>query len=177
MLLTHMVTKAEARRIALTAILGVWSVEGDEPIIFDESTLEREWGWVFYWGSRGYAETRLFQYALAGNAPVLVKRVDGSAHFTTTAGPIEEFLIEYEDDLGLVAPVWCLMVDEVKSLDLLMKMRQALRWSVAEVGRVKGSLPGCVRRGKRREMLVLCDALLAEGIKSKVEEDAGGGEA
>ena len=169
-----MVTKAEARRIAQAAILDIWSVEGDEPIIFDESTLDREWGWVFFWGSRRYAETRLSRFALAGNAPVLVKRVDGSAHFTTTAEPVEEFLSRYEDEFGLVAPVWCLVIDEVKSVELLMKLRRALNWSVVELGRVKDSLPGCVRRGRRREMQVLCDALLAEGIKAKVEEAAGG---
>ena len=164
------VEKTKAKEIAFAKILNGWRIDGDEPIIFDEHTIERDWGWVFFWGSRKFEETQDFKYALAGNAPILVKCVDGSAHFTTTAIPVEEYLEENADELGIIAPEWCLVVDEVESLSLLTKLRRALNLTVLEVGKLKGLLPGCIERGTRKEMRRLCRLLETEGVKAKVEE-------
>ena len=166
------VEKIKAREIALAKILDGWRIDGDEPIIFDEHTIERDWGWVFFWGLREFEETQNISYALAGNAPILVKRFDGSARFTTTAIPVEEFLEEYADELGIIAPVWCLIVDEAESLALLSKLRRALNLTVLGVGELKGLLPGCIRRGTRKETRKLCGLLKAEDVKAKVEESS-----
>ena len=165
-----MVEKTKAREIAFAKVLDGWKIDGDEPIILDEHTIERDWGWVFFWGSRNFEETQEFRFALAGNAPILVKRVDGSAHFTTTAIPIEQFLEENADELGIIASVWCLVVDEAESVSLLTKLRRALNLTVLEVGQFRGSLPGCIQRGRRKEMRKLCSLLEVEGVKAKVEE-------
>ena len=164
------VGKTKAREIAFAKLPNIWDIDGDEPIILDEHTIERDWGWVFFWGSRKFEETQDFKFALAGNAPILVKRSDGSAHFTTTAIPVEQYLEENADELGLIAPVWCLVVDEAESLALLSKLRRALNLTVLEVGELKGLLPGCIRRGTRKEMRKLSGLLEAEGVKAKVEE-------
>ena len=164
------VEKTKARETAFAKILDGWRIDGDEPIILDEHTIERDWGWVFFWGSRKFEETQEFRFALAGNAPILVKCSDGSAQFTTTAIPVEKYLEENADELGIIAPVWCLVVDEDKSLGLLTKLRRALNLTVLEVGKLKGLLPGCIRRGTRKEMRKLCSLLETEGVKTKVEE-------
>lgn len=52
-------------------------------------------GWVFYWDSRRHQESGHFSDALAGNAPVLVDRTDGSVHWTGTARPVEEYVERY----------------------------------------------------------------------------------
>src|SRR6267142_6062451 len=43
-----MMTKDEARSLALAAILTSWKVDGDEPVILDDVTIERPFGWVFF---------------------------------------------------------------------------------------------------------------------------------
>jgi hypothetical protein len=51
----------------------------------DAATQEREVGWVFFPTRR----------ALAGNAPFIVDRTDGSIHPTGTALPLEDYLAAF----------------------------------------------------------------------------------
>ncbi len=66
------------------------------PVILDEHTIEKEFGWVFFYQSKQYIETNDFQYMLAGNAPYIVNRFDGSIHETGTANTIEYYIDDYE---------------------------------------------------------------------------------
>jgi hypothetical protein len=66
-----------------------------EVVILDEDTIETEFGWVFFWNSKLYQETGEFKHALAGNAPIIVDRQDGSLHETSTAYAIEEIIESY----------------------------------------------------------------------------------
>jgi hypothetical protein len=95
-----MIHKDEARALAMTEILRMWgSREADEPVILDEFTIEREFGWVFFWDSRRHQETQLFEHTQAGNAPIIVNKFDGSLHQTGTAFPTENYILEYEEQL------------------------------------------------------------------------------
>ena len=66
-----------------------------ELAVLDDRTIETDFGWVFFWNSKRYLETDEFQYALAGNGPLIVDRRDGSIHETSTAEPIEEIMENY----------------------------------------------------------------------------------
>ena len=45
----------------------------DEPfVVVDSHTIEKSYGWVFFYNSRKFVETGLLQYRLAGNGPVIV---------------------------------------------------------------------------------------------------------
>ncbi len=57
----------------------------DEIIIVGEATIEKSWGWVFFYTSRKYRETKEVRYALAGNAPIIVERSSGRLIPTGTA--------------------------------------------------------------------------------------------
>jgi hypothetical protein len=52
-------------------------------------------GWVYFYDSAIHDETRSENHALAGNAPILVDRFDGSLHVTGSARPIEEYIERY----------------------------------------------------------------------------------
>ena len=52
-------------------------------------TLERDFGWVFHYGPEYKSLT------LAGNAPFIVDRKDGSIHVTGTAYPTDVYLENY----------------------------------------------------------------------------------
>jgi len=73
-----------------------------ELAILDEHTIETEFGWIFFWNSKRYQETDEFQYALAGNAPLIVDRRDGAVHETSTAEPIEEIIERYRKGNAVV---------------------------------------------------------------------------
>src|SRR5262245_24620835 len=51
--------------------------------------LEHDFGWVFFWGSNDPS------VLLAGNAPFIVDRKDGSLHLTGTAFPVERYIESY----------------------------------------------------------------------------------
>jgi hypothetical protein len=60
-----------------------------EVILFGERTIEREFGWVFFYGPRDAS------IVVAGNAPVIIDRKDGSVHETGTAYPTGQYLESY----------------------------------------------------------------------------------
>jgi hypothetical protein len=91
-------TKEEARRL-VEHELSRWpdgEVTGDSLLILDERTLEKPWGWVFFYNTGRFIETGDSLYALAGNAPYLVERATGRLLPTGTAYPLDHYLAAYE---------------------------------------------------------------------------------
>lgn len=69
---------------------------GDSLVILHEQTLEKPWGWVFFYTSKQFQETGDFRFALAGNAPYIVERETGRVIETGTALPLDEYIANYE---------------------------------------------------------------------------------
>lgn len=57
---------------------------------------EREYGWIFYWNSQKYTETKAIGDYLFGNGPVIFRKTDGSMAYLTTALPIDQQVKDYE---------------------------------------------------------------------------------
>lgn len=76
-----------------------------EPAIVDDETIERPWGWVFFWNTRLFAETRDMEHALVGTDPICVNRADGSIASLANVEPIEPEIRRYERRIG-VRPWW-----------------------------------------------------------------------
>jgi hypothetical protein len=57
--------------------------------LFRDKTIEREFGWVFFYGPEDKA------ILVAGNAPFIVDRKSGVIHETGTAYPLEDYLESY----------------------------------------------------------------------------------
>jgi len=77
------------------------SIAGDLPaedalVIIETETIERSWGWVFFYTSRLWREAGEVQYALAGNAPLIVERQSKRVLPTGTALPVERYIANYE---------------------------------------------------------------------------------
>jgi hypothetical protein len=70
-----------------------------ECVVLQDKTIEKEWGWVFFYQSREYLETADFSYMLVGNAPYIVNRNTGEIVITGTAYPVEHYIQEYELNL------------------------------------------------------------------------------
>lgn len=73
---------------------------GDEYVIVENETIERPWGWVFFYNSRQYVETGDTQFALMGNAPYIVNKQSGELLATGTAEDVQAYISEYEATLG-----------------------------------------------------------------------------
>jgi hypothetical protein len=90
-------TKTEAEVVAREYLKTIESeAGGGELILLDAETIERSFGWVFFYDSKRHLETGEFRDALAGNAPIVVTRADGRIHVTGTAYPVEHYLQDFE---------------------------------------------------------------------------------
>jgi hypothetical protein len=76
-----MIALGEATQIADRYLIGLSADAGLKLILFRERTLERDFGWVFYYGPDDES------VIVAGNAPFIVDRNDGLIHVTGTALP------------------------------------------------------------------------------------------
>ena len=64
-------------------------------VILDDATIEQDFGWVFFYQSRQFLQTREPTAKLAGNAPYIVDRHTGALHVTGTARPLEYYISQY----------------------------------------------------------------------------------
>lgn len=93
-----MLTKEEARAVALTSIAPVAERGGTDLVIIEKSILERDFAWVFPFNTREYVETGNIRKMALGLGPVVVNRATGAATLAPPM-PIERFLEQYEKEL------------------------------------------------------------------------------
>jgi hypothetical protein len=88
--------KAEAAELVREK-LREYETAGSPPLeLLEDKTLTRPFGWVFFYQSRRYDESGDVRDALAGNAPIIVDRDDGTVYVTGTAFPVSHYLQLYE---------------------------------------------------------------------------------
>lgn len=71
----------------------------DRCVILKKKTMKRPYGWVFFYQSREYVASGDIMHMVAGNAPILVERVNAEIRVTGTAKPLEEYLKIYESTI------------------------------------------------------------------------------
>jgi hypothetical protein len=91
-----MLTKSEALEILSKKLL---EQSGPEKpwVIVDKETIERPFGWVFFYQSKKFLETGIFSYRLAGNGPVVIDRITGAVEFHGPLVNLEQLIKEHED--------------------------------------------------------------------------------
>ncbi|GAM96812.1 hypothetical protein U91I_00433 [alpha proteobacterium U9-1i] len=89
--------EAQARKVASEFVELKSQEAGIELVLLDDETMERGFGWVFFFDSKRHTETQNFEDSVVGNAPFVVMRADGSVRVTGTAHPIEYYLTAFGD--------------------------------------------------------------------------------
>lgn len=90
-----MINKEDAKNIVIRRISG-YELSDDEYIILDSETIEKNWGWVFFYTPKKWHETNDIKYAVAGNAPLMVLRENGKVLVTGTAHATEYYIERFE---------------------------------------------------------------------------------
>jgi len=62
---------------------------------------EYDFGWVYYYDTEEYVETGFYSQTLAGNAPLIVDRVDGRIYVTGSAYPLSHYIGEYRKGIRI----------------------------------------------------------------------------
>lgn len=73
-----------------------FEVEGDELIVLHKKTIEKSYGWVFFYSSKKYEETGVFEFMMIGNGPIVFERDTGTIKRLDTAFPAQEAIAKYE---------------------------------------------------------------------------------
>jgi Immunity protein 35 len=76
------------------------SSENVQYVVVEESTIDKPWGWIFFYQSRKYLETGIFMHRLAGNGPVFVNKMTGDMTFYGNLPSLDVILSDYERALG-----------------------------------------------------------------------------
>jgi hypothetical protein len=71
--------------------------------ILDEYTIEKPYGWVFFYDSSRFLETRRLEDGIAGYGPLLVLADTGEVVHLETARDVEDSLADLEQARGLRA--------------------------------------------------------------------------
>ncbi|MDZ4820374.1 MAG: YrhB domain-containing protein [Planctomycetota bacterium] len=90
-----MITYADALAIA-RRYLKEWEHSAIPLRLLEDITMTREFGWVFFYDSAKSVGSNEPGEDIAGNAPIIIDRKDGSLHVTGTGRPIEYFIDNYE---------------------------------------------------------------------------------
>lgn len=64
--------------------------------IIEKSTIEDDFGWVFFYNTKEHIETGDIYYALGGNAPIIVTRQEGGVYYTGTSYDVEYYIEEFK---------------------------------------------------------------------------------
>jgi len=91
-----MITEFEAREKAQNEIDSFDQPDDDRYIILDESTISKDWGWVYFYTSEKWHTTQELTYAVAGNAPFIIEKATGNIIVTGTSEPVESYIKRYE---------------------------------------------------------------------------------
>ena len=90
-----MITREQAERLAEQHV-ETFRANVPDLMLVSESTIERPFGWVFFYDPRRYVETGDPIHAVCDNAPLIVNRHTGELTVTGTAESIERYIEEYE---------------------------------------------------------------------------------
>jgi len=88
-----MITKESAISIASDHIKKITAK--CESVLLMDQIIEFELGWVFLYESSKYLKSGEFGDRLAGNAPIIVNKNDGSITVTGTAHTVQRYIDDY----------------------------------------------------------------------------------
>jgi len=97
--MTEPLNKAQARTLVETRLRLLERSMRMPLAILDDKTIERPWGWVFFWNSVVYRDSRDPARMVAGLAPFLINRRTGERGPTGTAHPVDTYIRRYERQL------------------------------------------------------------------------------
>ena len=98
-----MINKEEACKIATEYVnihhdLSAYHDVGNENsvVILKEKTIERSCGWIFFYESRLWVQTKKIKYRMVHNCPIIVDRLDGKVSYFDTGQGIDAGVEYYE---------------------------------------------------------------------------------
>ena len=161
-----MITKEEARKLVCDDLYGSTDPSKSEIVIIDEDTIEKEWGWVFFYQSRKFLETDDISDMIFGNAPYIVSNKDGSFQRSGTAESVEEYIRDYEAQLGLIEDYTLILEQEVPDyIGAIRRVADILECSVENLQQTRTQFPRELKTGNWKEISELRGIIVWWGMR------------
>lgn len=68
-------------------------------IVLDNETIEKPYGWVFFYTTAKSLTSKEMRYRLAGNGPVVVTRSEGKIYELTSGLSVEKAISQFEESI------------------------------------------------------------------------------
>lgn len=147
----------------------------DTPVIFDCATIEKTWGWVFYYNNEHYHQTRDIRRQWVGPGPIFFNRYTGDIREFGSGCDLDHELYDYEMELSAANGSWCLWlsVDQDRTATIL-KLKNGFAINTSQAKQMVPALPHCLFAGKRRHLDWVAGHLNDHGVKTdiKLEQSA-----
>lgn len=163
-----MITFQEARQIAEAEINKYQTLGDDSLIIIDDQTIEKDYAWIFPYTSKKYWETNNTNYAIGGNGPLFISKLDGQISNYRTGLSIEEMIDEHEEKNKL----WNLTLTDNIFTDTnkTLTFRQVLGLTISEVANYKKNDKIAFESGSRARLLGIQKQLSLKSIATRLTQ-------
>jgi hypothetical protein len=163
-----MITFQLARQIAEAEINKHQPLDDDSLIIIDDQTIEKDYAWIFPYTSKKYWETNDINYAIGGNGPLFISKLDGQISTYRTGLSIEEMIGEYEEK----NKIWNLtLTDNIFSdTNKTLTFRQILGLTISEVADYKKNDKVIFESGSRTRLLEIKKQLSLKSITTSLTQ-------
>ena len=86
----------QAKKLTIEFINEDYEALDDELILIEKNTIFKCYGWIFFYDSKKFLDTRIEGFRIIGNSPVLFEKESGHIEELGTALPVGDYIDQYE---------------------------------------------------------------------------------
>lgn len=136
------------------------TVPEDTPVILDEFTIEKPWGWIFFFNNERYQQTRDTYCAWIGPGPIFFNRNTGEIRQFGSGDSLKNSIYDYEMELAAKNHSWCLwLTADQERGQTILKFKTAFATTTKDALAMVPDLPHCLFSGVRRHLDWVADQL------------------
>jgi immunity protein 35 of polymorphic toxin system len=161
------ITFEQARQIAEQQIKA-WSHGDIELIILEPDIIEKWYGWIFPSTSKKFYETGDMRYAVVGNCPLFISKLNGEIAMYSTGYSLESMIEIHEEEFKL----WQLHLDHdiYDNTQLLTSLKKCMNFTMADVVKLKSSHLLLIDGGSHNRLLAVQEKLAELNIKATIRK-------
>lgn len=161
-----MLTIEQAKKIVSDRLERSGFSDDDSLIVLDDFTIEKPYGWIFFYDSKLYQETKETRYIIAGNSPIIVDKKTGEQTSYASAYGLERMLQEYEDEKN----IWNLVLTESNLISntKLIALKNKMNINLQDALKLRRNATFCIDSGSEFRLKIIQTELINLGIETKL---------
>ena len=162
-----MLTFEEAKQIAEVQINQQGFSDNDSLIIIDEGIAEKEYAWIFPYTSKKYWETKDMNYAIGGNGPLFVSKLDGQISTYRTGLSFDGMIEEHEEKNNL----WILSLIDTLDSNSFLALKKILNWTQGQLIEFRKDSYKVIDKGSKTRLAQVQSSLGSAHIRTTLTLD------